>query len=66
MEQPQLFTIPVVTLTRIVNYLGDRPFSEVAAIMMMIEQTVKAMETEGGTVQRPRRQRSGRKSQPKR
>lgn len=62
-QQPQLFTIPAITLTQVVNYLGDRPFKEVVQLMMMIEQTVKPQEQNSATVQRSKRQRK--RSEPK-
>jgi hypothetical protein len=57
-EQPQLFTIPATTLTRIVNFLGDLPFKHVAPIMVMIDNTVKPQEQSSGTVQRSQRKRN--------
>lgn len=60
-EQPQLFTIPVQTLTRVVNFLGELPFNQVAPIMLMINQTVK--EIKNDTVHRSKPQR--RRGRPK-
>jgi hypothetical protein len=58
-EQPQLFDIPAITLQRIVNYLGDMPYKDVAPIMSLIENTVKVKDN--GASERPIRQRQRRR-----
>lgn len=58
-EQPQLFLIPAETLSRVINFLGELPFKQVAPLMSMIEQTVKPLEKENGTSERSVRKRTG-------
>jgi hypothetical protein len=57
-EQPQMFLVPATVLTKIINTLGERPFKEVAQLMMMIEGSVKPYEEkQDDTGARPVRQR---------
>lgn len=59
--QPQVFTIPAATLQRVVDYLADQPFREVAPLMSMIDGTAKLQENDDATSKRSVRQRSGSK-----
>jgi hypothetical protein len=61
MQEDTVFTIPAITLSRVINYLGERPFKEVAPLMSLIDQTAKVSEN---AVQRsePKRTRGRPKS----